>query len=126
MTPGGRSGDEVVVVLCTAPPAEPTGTRGASALAQQLVEERLCACVNVIAGATSWFRWEGKVERAEEHLLVIKTTRAACDRLRQRLLELHPYQVPEVLVLDTAGGHAAYLAWVAASVRPDSAAPDAE
>ncbi|MCB9877370.1 MAG: divalent-cation tolerance protein CutA [Planctomycetes bacterium] len=102
---------DVVVVLCSAPAA------AAEALATKLVEEQLCACVNVSAPVRSVYRWQGVVERAEELLLLVKTTAAAADRLSQRLVELHPYDVPEVLVLPVAGGHAPYLQWVADSVR---------
>lgn len=99
-----------VVVLCTAPPA------GAADLARQLVEERLCACVNVLPSVHSSFRWEGRVESAEESLLIAKTTAAAAPQLRDRIVELHPYDVPEVLELPVGGGLPAYLAWLTDSV----------
>lgn len=105
-----------VVVLCTAPPRGERARPGASELAEQLVRERCCACVNVVPAVTSFFRWEGKVDRADESLLVIKTTAAALPQLQARLLELHPYAVPEVLALDVVGGAPAYLQWLADAV----------
>jgi periplasmic divalent cation tolerance protein len=106
-----------VVVLCSAPVAsDVAGKCGAEELARTLVDERLCACVNVVPGVRSWFRWQGTVDVADERLLVIKTTRAAVPRLRERLLTLHPYEVAEVLELDVAGGSPAYLRWLADSV----------
>lgn len=103
---------DVVVVLCTAPPAV------AEALAHRLVDERLCACVNIVPGLRSVFRWQEQVDVADEVLLVCKTTRSSAERLEARLTELHPYDVPEVLVLAVAGGLPAYLEWVRAAVLP--------
>ena len=100
-----------VVVLCTAPP------KSGRELAQRLVEERLCACVNVLPTVWSTFRWEGRVESAEVLLLVAKTTPNAVARLRARIVELHPYDVPEILELPVSGGLPAYLAWLNDSVE---------
>lgn len=108
----------VVVVLCTAPVAATDGRLGAEALAHRLVDEGLCACVNVVPGVRSFFRWEGKVDSADELLLVAKTTAAAAPRLAARIAELHPYQVPEVLTLAVADGAPSYLQWLSASVLP--------
>jgi periplasmic divalent cation tolerance protein len=84
----------------------------AAALARALVEERLAACVNVIGPVTSIYRWNGKVEQDAEQQLVIKTTAARLEALEARVRALHPYAVPEFLVLTAAGGSEAYLAWV--------------
>ncbi len=108
----------VVVVLCTAPAAGADGKLGAVDLARQLVEERLCACVNVVPGVRSFFRWQGEVDQAEELLLVGKTTASVARRLRDRIAELHPYQVPEVLELAVADGLPAYLQWLVDGVHP--------
>jgi periplasmic divalent cation tolerance protein len=107
----------VVVVLCTAP-AEGSGGFSVDRLARTVVEEGLCACVNIVPGVRSFFRWEGRVDVADEQLLVAKTTAAAAPRLRARLAELHPYQVPEVLELTVSGGLPSYLQWLTASVTP--------
>lgn len=109
--------DAAVVVLCTAPAtAAAPGKLGAHALAEALVACGLCACVNVVPAVRSYFRWQGKVDVADELLLIAKTTTAAAPELRARLAALHPYEVPEVLELPVAGGLPAYLQWLVASV----------
>ena len=79
-----------------------------------LVEERLAACVNRASGVRSTYRWQGRVVEEAEVLLVIKTTREHFDALRHRLLELHPYEVPELMAFEVADGHVPYLEWIAA------------
>ena len=103
---------DALVVLVTAPSAEQ-----AAALARALVEARLAACGNVVPGLRSIYRWEGRVQDEPEALLVLKTTRDRLEALRERLLALHPYDVPEVLALPVEAGSAAYLAWLAAETR---------
>ncbi len=85
-------------------------------LARALVERRVAACVNVVAGVTSFYRWEGGVQRDEERLLVIKTRTDRFSDLRSALVDLHPYEVPEVIALPITGAHSPYLAWLDASV----------
>ena len=102
-----------VVVLVTAPTAD-----SAAEIARALVEEGLVACGNVVPAIRSIYRWEGKVQDDAEALLVLKTERRLVPALKARLPELHPYQVPELLVLPVEDGLAPYLEWVAASVRP--------
>src|SRR6266540_6964844 len=99
---------ETLVVLVTTPTAE-----RAAEIARALVTERLAACGNVIPALRSIYRWEGKIEDEAEALLVLKTTRARFEALRERILALHPYEVPEVLALPVEAGSAAYLAWIA-------------
>ena len=89
----------------------------AKRIATALVRERLAACVNVLPGALSIYRWEGKVERAREVLLLIKSTTARSKRLAARVKALHSYETPEVITLRIASGDAAYLRWVRESVR---------
>lgn len=101
-----------VVVLCTTP------AENSESIARTVVDERLCACVNVLPQVRSFFRWEGKVDVADEHLLVIKTTVDAFGLLRDRLTVLHPYDVPEVIAVDVTAGLPAYLEWLADSVQP--------
>ena len=98
-------------VTCTVDSRE-----AADALALQLVRARLAACVQVIGPIASTYRWEGAVETAEEHLLLVKTTAAAFPRLRDELVERHPYDVPEILAMPVVDGHPAYLDWIAESV----------
>ena len=90
----------------------------AAAFARTLVDERLAACVNVLPAMTSIYRWKGAVEEDREQQLVIKTTPGRVAALEARFRDLHPYEVPEFLVLPAGGGSAAYLAWVAESTRP--------
>ncbi len=92
-------------------------TDSAVRIADALVEERLAACVNVIPGLRSVYHWQGEVERADEVLLLIKTTRAAFPALQQRLQALHPYELPELIAVEPADGLPAYLEWVAGAVR---------
>ena len=101
--------DPVFVTLVTAPDAE-TGAR----LGRTLVEERLAACVNLVPGVRSIYRWEGRVEEDGEVLLVLKTRAERAAALAARVVELHPYDVPEVLHFQPAGGSEAYLDWVRA------------
>lgn len=86
-------------------------------VAQQLVERSLAACVNVLGPIESIYRWQGKVETAGEFLLLIKTTAERFPDLREALVALHSYEVPECIGVDVADGSAPYLAWLADSVR---------
>jgi periplasmic divalent cation tolerance protein len=88
----------------------------ATVIARTLVEERLAACVNILPNITSVYRWQGQVEQSGEQQLLIKTTTDLIDRLETRLKQLHPYDVPEFLVIRADSGSAAYLAWVRESV----------
>jgi periplasmic divalent cation tolerance protein len=92
--------------------------REAQQIARTLVDERLAACVNVVPGVVSVYRWKGTVEQEGEVLLVIKTLAERVDALKARLLELHPYELAEVVVIPIVGGHGAYLEWIAQQVRP--------
>ena len=104
-----------LVVLSTVGKAE-----DAERIGRALVERGLAACVNVLPAVTSIYRWKGKLEREEERLLLIKTRADRFAALRDALVALHPYEVPEVLALAVADGHAPYLQWLDASVRPES------
>ncbi|AKQ65098.1 Periplasmic divalent cation tolerance protein cutA [Myxococcus hansupus] len=106
---------DAIIVLVTAP-----STDKAAELARALVEEQLAACGNLVPGVRSIYRWEGHVQDEAEVLLILKTRAALFEPLRARIVELHPYDVPEVLRLDVADGHAPYLSWILASTR----APD--
>ena len=88
----------------------------AEGFARALVEERLAACVNVLPPMQSVYRWKGEVEAATERQLLIKTKAANVAALEERVTALHPYDVPEFLVLPIEAGSAAYLAWLQESV----------
>jgi len=93
-----------------------TGSREeAERIARFLVEEQLAACVNLLPGITSVYRWRGEVETADEILLVIKTIAGNLETLDAALRRLHSYEVPELLVLEPEAGSKAYLDWMAQS-----------
>lgn len=100
------------LVYCSCPDAA-TGQR----IADTLVGERLAACVNLLPGVTSVYRWQGKVEQASEVLLLVKTTADRLGALSARICELHPYELPEVIAVEVRAGLPAYLDWVAAQTQ---------
>ena len=102
--------DDFVVVLVTAGAADE-----AARIGRAVVEERLAACANVVGPIRSIYRWQGAVEDAEEHLLLLKARAADVPALEARVRGLHSYEVPEVLALPVRGGSAAYLVWLAES-----------
>jgi len=99
--------DGACVVFCTLPDADSAGR-----LAGTLVEERLAACVNIIPGLVSVYRWEGNVQRDAEVLLLIKTTMTVYSRLEQRIRALHPYELPEIISVPIQTGQAEYMQWI--------------
>jgi periplasmic divalent cation tolerance protein len=105
---------ERLLVLTTVARAE-DGER----IAEALVARRLAACVNVLPGVRSVYRWKGAVEREDERLLLIKTRAERFSALREAIVSLHPYEVPEVVALPIEAGHAPYLEWLDASVRDE-------
>ncbi len=98
--------DKIVVFSTAASEAE------AEAIARRLVEERLAACVNVVTGVRSFYRWKGKIEDSPEWLLVIKSSRGRFEELRAALEKLHSYDVPEVIALPVVEGTKNYLHWM--------------
>lgn len=98
---------ERVVALSTVAKAE-----DAERIARALVERRLAACVNVLPGVASFYRWKGEVCRDDELLLVIKTRAERLAALREALVALHPYELPELVALPVESGHPPYLAWL--------------
>lgn len=98
---------DVRVVLVSGPDLETM-----RALCRALVEERLVACANLVDRATSLYRWEGTIEEAGECLAVLKTTESRLSALEARVLALHPYDLPEFVVLPVSGGSGPYLDWV--------------
>jgi periplasmic divalent cation tolerance protein len=106
--------DSEYVVILTTLPADADGL----AFGRALVDERLAACVNLLAPMESVYRWEGRVEKESERQLVIKTSRDRVIALWDRVRELHPYEIPEFLVLPIVDGNEAYLRWVGESTKP--------
>jgi periplasmic divalent cation tolerance protein len=98
---------DVIVVLVTCPSPE-VGQK----IAESVVEDRLAACVNVVPGLMSIYRWKGKICRDPESLLIIKTRRTKFPALCRQVRRLHPYSVPEVIGLPVAAGSAAYISWI--------------
>ncbi len=104
------------LVFCTCP--DPASARR---IADAVVGERLAACVNLIPGLVSVYRWQGKVEQADETLLLIKTTQDRLSALTARLTELHPHELPEVLAVEADAGLPAYRQWVAEQTTDEEA-----
>ncbi|NVO65842.1 divalent-cation tolerance protein CutA [Methanofollis tationis] len=100
---------DVVVVLCTAPPGD------AERIADLVVGKRKAACVNIM-GVGSVYRWEGKIQREREELMIIKTDRKHLDALMETISGAHPYEVPEIVALPVIAGTTDYLEWVRESV----------
>jgi periplasmic divalent cation tolerance protein len=86
--------------------------KSAHVISRELIARQLAACVNILPAVHSIYRWQGKIEEAAEVTLVIKTTAARYDALEQAIVELHPYDIPEVIALPIARGLPAYLDWV--------------
>ena len=104
--------DEPQVVLCTVP-----DTDTAETIATTLVNEQLAACVNIVSGITSVYRWKDAVERDAECLLLIKTNTQAWPSLETRIRALHPYELPEIIAVPIATGQQDYLQWINDSLK---------
>lgn len=109
--PGGN--DEAIVVLLTAANGEE-----AVRLADMLIGAHLAACVQILPEMESVYRWEGKIERQPEILLLAKTTRSKFDDLEREVRALHSYETPEIIALPVVAGSAPYLEWLRASLKP--------
>ena len=98
--------DKIIVLSACA------GADEAERMARHLVEKRLAACVNIVPGARSIYRWKGAIEDATEWLLIIKSRRELLDRLSAEVAGMHSYETPEVLAIPVADGAAGYLNWM--------------
>jgi len=103
---------DAMLVLTTLPSAE-----AAAELAKAVVEEKLAACANLLPAVRSIYRWQGRVQDESEVLVLFKTRQEHFERLRARLLELHPYEIPEVLAVPVEQGYQAYLDWLGQETR---------
>lgn len=99
---------DIVFVYVTMPSLD-----AARDMAAAVVEDHLAACANILPAMQSIYRWQGKIEQAEESVLIFKTTSAHVTALESRILSLHPYDVPCIVALPVAAGHAPYLQWIA-------------
>ena len=97
----------ITLIISTCPNQEVAET-----IAQRLLEENLAACVSILAGVTSIYRWQGEVVKDQEYMLFIKTATERQDELLGRLRDLHPYDVPEIICLPIEKGHQPYIEWV--------------
>lgn len=98
---------EHLLVINTCP-----GSITAKNIANRLVADNLVACIQVMSGVQSYFRWAGKVEVADEHLLFIKTTAQRYAEVEQAILSLHPYELPEIIAVPITSGLSGYLSWI--------------
>lgn len=99
--------ETMCVVLCTVPDAE-----HADRIAGILVEERLAACVNIVPGLVSVYRWQGALQRDAEVLLLIKTAPEVYRQLEERIRALHPYELPEIISVPIRTGQVDYIQWI--------------
>jgi periplasmic divalent cation tolerance protein len=111
---GGLQGGAATRLVLTTAPDAATAER----LARAMVEERLCACATVLPGATSIYRWQGSVEASSECQLVLKCVEPVLERLVARLIALHPYELPECLVLEPRQVESRYAAWITEQCEP--------
>ena len=98
---------DAVLVLTTLPTPD-----AAAELAKTVVGEKLAACANIVPAVRSIYRWEGRIQDENEVLVLLKVSREGFARLKARILEVHPYEVPEVIALPVDQGHDAYLNWI--------------
>ena len=106
---------EYCIVLCTVPDLD-AGER----LAASLVEARVAACVNILPGLTSVFRWQGETQKDPEALLIIKTRRDRFEAICEVLRAQHPYELPEIIAVPLSDGLPAYLRWIDQNLEPSS------
>ncbi len=101
-----------ILVISTCP-----GSISAKKVARDLVTEKLAACVNIVPGVQSFFSWVGKVDSANEHMLIIKTTLDNYDALEKRIKKIHPYELPDIIAVPIETGLSGYLDWVSANSK---------
>lgn len=104
--------DTYIVVFCTTPSAEISNQ-----IANECIKKKIAACCNIIPGIRSIYEWEGKVEKSEEQLLMIKSTEDNFKALENTINEIHPYDVPEIISVKINNGNESYLKWINQSIR---------
>lgn len=100
----------VVFVTCAS-------NKEATKIAKNLLDEKLIACANIIEGVKSLFWWKGKVDKATEALIIVKTVRKNFEKIQKRIKELHSYEVPEIVALPIVAGEGGYLKWITESIK---------
>jgi periplasmic divalent cation tolerance protein len=110
MTQGPR--DHVIVFITTGDSEE------AGRIARRLLEDRLAACVNIVAGVDSHFWWRGRLDRAAESLLIVKTKAGLLPQIVASVKDAHSYELPEIIALPVVGGSREYLDWIDSEVKP--------
>ena len=106
-----RNSSEYCIVLCTCP-----DQGSATRIASMLVENKLAACVNIVPGLTSVYEWKGNIENAQEQLLIAKTKSTAFQAVANAILDIHPYELPEIISIPINNGLAGYLSWIDSNV----------
>jgi len=104
--------DKFHIILCTCP-----DKTSALNIAKLLLKNQQCACVNILPGVESVYQWKGKIKSSQEHLLIIKSISAAYPKIEQRILENHPYELPEIIAVSIETGLPSYLRWISDNVR---------
>jgi periplasmic divalent cation tolerance protein len=118
MTIDASDVNEAIVVFVTTPNSEE-----AAQLAEMLVGQRLAACVQILPEMESVYRWQGKIERQKEVLVIAKTTKAKFEELEREVRAIHSYETPEIVALPLTAGSPAYLEWLNSSVNADAEGP---
>lgn len=95
------------IILCTSPDKE-----SAEKIAHQLINDKIAACINILPGLTSIFRWQGKIETEQEHLLLIKTRKDRYQAVEKSIQTNHPYEIPEIIAIPIEKGLAEYMQWI--------------
>jgi len=103
----GKRASNIIIVLVTAP-----SKKEATEIARAMVQEKLAACVSILPAVTSIFRWQGKVQRSRETLMILKTTSTRYLALQRAICSMHSYEVPEVIAIGVDRGLPQYVAWV--------------
>lgn len=106
--------NDIVVILVTAPDASV-----AARISREMLGKRLIACVNIVPGVRSLYWWKGQLEESDEVLMLLKARRADVTAIAERIRDLHPYDVPEVIAAEVVGGLEAYLEWIGAETERD-------
>lgn len=108
-----RARDRVLIVLTTA-----SSQKEATSIARAVANEHLAACVNIVPGITSIFRWDGRVHKTRESLLIFKTTRKRYPSLERKIQALHSYDVPEIISISVERGFVKYIKWIEKETKP--------